>query len=112
MVLNEVLTGRVRDALAGVSKVEEKKMFGGIAFMVNKKMCVTVRDARIMCRVDPASTESLTTQKGCRVMAMKGREYPGYVTVDENVLKTKKDLDYWVGLALDFNARAKASAKG
>ena len=49
-----VLVDRVRAALSGTPKVEEKRMFGGVAFMVRGKMCVTARGGRLMCRIDPA----------------------------------------------------------
>jgi TfoX/Sxy family transcriptional regulator of competence genes len=111
MAYNEKLTNRVREALADVKKVEEKKMFSGITFMVDGKMCISVGDDRIMCRIDPAIHEEAIQKKGCRTMEMKGKEYKGYVYVNEESLKTKKDLDYWTGLALDFNKKAKASKK-
>ena len=111
MAYNETLADRVREALADAPRVEEKKMFRGLAFMVNGKMCVTIGADDIMCRVDPLLHDSLVEQRGCRGMQMKGREYKGYVRVSEDVLKTKRQLDYWVGLALDFNPKAKASPK-
>lgn len=111
MAYNEKLTNRIRESLAHLPKVEEKKMFRGVAFMVNGKMCVTVCDDEIMCRIDPAIHEEAIQKKGCRTLKMKEREYKGYVYVNENNIKTKKDLDYWVGLALDFNKRAKTSKK-
>ncbi len=111
MVVNEKLTLRLREALARTPRVEEKKMFGGVAFMVNGKMCITASDRGLMCRVDPAGTDELTARKGCTIMTMKGREYPGYVRVNEDVLRKKKDLDYWVQVALDFNSQAKAASK-
>ncbi len=111
MVVNEKLTARIREALSGTSKVEEKNMFGGVAFMVNGKMCVTASDRGMMCRVDPDRMRELTAKKGCTIMSMKAREYPGYVRVSEDVLRSKKDLDYWLGVALEFNSRAKATPK-
>lgn len=111
MTVNEKLAARVREALASVSRVEEKRMFGGVAFMVNGKMCVTVGRDRIMCRVDPARTEELTRMKGCSLVKMRGREYRGYVRVSEQVLDKMKDLHFWIGLALDFNDRAKATRR-
>lgn len=111
MAYNEKLTNRVREALADVKKVEEKKMFSGITFMVDGKMCISVGDDRIMCRIDPVIHEEAIQKKGCRTMEMKGKEYKGYVYVNEESLKTKKELDYWTGLALDFNKKAKASKK-
>jgi TfoX/Sxy family transcriptional regulator of competence genes len=109
MAYNEKLTNRLREALTGVSNIEEKRMFSGITFMVNGKMCISAGDDRIMCRIDPAIHEEAINRKGCRTVMMKGREYKGYVYVNEESIKTKKDLDYWVGLSLDFNKRAKAS---
>ena len=109
MTTNEKLTSRIREALEGVPNVEEKRMFGGIGFMVNGKFCVSVGDDRIMCRVDPTRVPNLTKMKGVTIMEMKGRKYMGYVRVDEKVLKTKKDFDFCVRQSLDFNPRAKSS---
>ena len=109
MAYNEKLTNRVRVALADIPNVEEKKMFSGITFMVNGKMCISVGNDRIMCRIDPSIHEKAIERKGCRTVTMKGREYEGYVYVSEEGIKTKKDFDYWVSLALDFNKWAKAS---
>jgi TfoX/Sxy family transcriptional regulator of competence genes len=111
MAHNEKMTNRVREALAHLPDVEEKKMFRGIAFMVNGKMCVSTGDERLMCRIDPAIHDEAVKKKGCETMIMKGREYKGYVYVQEDVIKTKKEMEYWIGLALDFNGRAKASKK-
>ena len=102
------LTEMVRVALKGVSDVQEKRMFGGFAFMVAGKMCVTSRDSRIMCRVDPAEIGRLTKMKGCRQATMKsGRVFTGYIHVNGDVLKTQKEVNYWVGVALSFNRTLK-----
>lgn len=109
MTFNEKLTTRVRAEFSGVPKVEEKRMFGGVAFMVDGKLCVSVRDSRIMCRVDPEMQGELVKLKGCRTMTMKGREFKGYVLVDANALRTREELHRWVKLALDFNKNTRAS---
>lgn len=111
MAYNEKIADRVRQALAHLPKVEEKKMFRGITFMVNDKMCISVGDDEIMCRIDPALQETVIERNGCRTMTMKGRQYKGYVVISEEGMKAKKDFDYWVGLALDFNKKAKSSKK-
>jgi TfoX/Sxy family transcriptional regulator of competence genes len=111
MAYNEKLAERVRTALAEIPKVEEKRMFRGVAFMVNGKMCITVGDDEIMCRIDPAQHDKAIEKNGYRTMVMKGREYRGYVLVTEEGRKTKKDFEYWIALALDFNEKAKASPK-
>lgn len=111
MAYNEKLTARIREALARVPNVVEKRMFRGVAFLVNGKMCITAGDNKIMCRIDPSIHEEAVTRKGCETVKMKEREYKGYVYVSDEGIKTKKDLDYWVRLALEFNRFAKASKK-
>ena len=111
MAYNEKLADKIRKALAHLPNVREKKMFGGLAFMVDNKMCITAGADRIMCRIDPAIHQEAIKRKGCHTVIMRGREYKGYVDVKEDVIKTKKDLDYWVDVALDYNKIAKSSKK-
>ena len=111
MAYNEKLTARVKEALASVPKVEEKRMFRGVAFMVDGKLCVSAGDNELMVRIDPALHEETLQRQGCRTVIMKDRELKGYVYVHEDAIKTKKTLDYWISLALDFNKRAKSSKK-
>ena len=102
---NADLLERVRASLAHLPRVEEKKMFGGITFMVNGKMCVSVGRTRLMCRIDPELHDSVVNDKDVRAVVMKGREYRGYVHVDDAAVRSKKDLDRWVSMALNENAR-------
>ena len=112
MALNEKLNARVRELIAAAeSKVEEKKMFSGLCFMVHDKMCVSVRDSHIMVRLDPAAAEAAVELPGAAQMTMGGKVMKGYVFVDEEVLGTKKQLAYWVDQALAFNQFAKSSKK-
>jgi TfoX/Sxy family transcriptional regulator of competence genes len=105
--LNPKLTKRIRDALPEGLEVEEKKMFGGIAFMINGKMCVTVGDNRIMCRIDPGLHQEVILQPGVSTVKMKGRDYIGWIYVDESVVPDKRKLSYWLKLALEFNKKIK-----
>ena len=107
----EVLLDRVRAALAHAGRVEEKKMFGGLAFMVNDKMCITVREDRLMFRIDPEMHDRALPREGCRTMVMNGRSYRGYVQVTADAVRAKKEFDYWTGLALAYNANAKPAKK-
>lgn len=111
MAYNEQIANRIREALAHLPNVKEKKMFGGLAFMVNDKMCITVGADTIMCRIDPAIHESAISRNDCRTVIMGGREYKGYVDVGDNGIRSKKDFDYWIEQALDYNKIAKASKK-
>ena len=111
MPYSEKLAGRIRQALAHLSGVEEKQMFRGMTFMVNGKMCVNVSGEDLMVRIDPDMHNEAVKRKGARTMRMKGREYKGFIYISEEGMKSNKDFDYWVALALDFNKRAKASKK-
>lgn len=110
MARNEQLEHKVREALAGVSNVEEKQMFRGTAFMIAGKLCISAGDEELMFRIDPALHEE-AVEKGCREMLRNGKAIKGYVYVHEDMLTTKKELDYWITLALDYNKQAKATKK-
>lgn len=112
MAYNEKLADRVRELVSLTHKItEEKKMFGGLCFMVNDKMCVGVEQERLMVRFNPGLYEEVMEKEGCRPMDFTGKVMKGYVFVDIEALNTKKKLEYWINLALDYNKIAKASAK-
>jgi TfoX/Sxy family transcriptional regulator of competence genes len=111
MAYNEKLADRVREALSDLPDVEEKKMFRGVTFMVNGKMCISVSGENLMCRFDPAMQEEILKKHGVEPMIMKNREYKGYVYVTSEGFKSKKDFDYWINLCLSFNKKAKAAKK-
>ena len=112
MAYNEKLADRTREIIALTHKItEEKKMFGGLCFMVNDKMCVGVEQERLMVRLDPAKYDEVIEKEGCKPMDFTGKVMKGYVFVDADTLKTKKQLEYWVTLALEYNKIAKSSKK-
>ena len=103
MAYSEKLAERIRKALAHLPDVQEKKMFGSLAFMVNGKMCLTAGPGRMMCRIDPVLHEDAVEKEGCQTVIMRGREYKGYVYVSEDSLGTETEFNYWIELALKFN---------
>lgn len=113
MPYNTKLADRLRDYLAALPNllIEEKKMFRGLAFLVNGKMCVNVSGENLMCRFDPVRTEELSHKEGFLPMMMKGKEYKGYCYIEPIGIKNKKDFEFWVNLCLEFNDKAKASRK-
>lgn len=112
MAYNQQLADRVREIIArDHSDVEEKRMFGGLCFMVNGKMCVGVESERMMVRFDPAINDEIMEMNGAGPMDFTKRVLKGYAFVDIEVLKTDKDLEYWVGIALEYNKIAKPSRK-
>jgi TfoX/Sxy family transcriptional regulator of competence genes len=112
MAYNERLADRTREIISLTHKnVEEKKMFGGLCFMVNDKMCVGVEKERLMVRLNPDLFEEVMEKEGCKPMDFTGKIMKGYVFVDIEALNTKKKLEYWIKLALAYNKIAKASKK-
>src|ERR1700730_4358033 len=112
MAYNEKLAARTREIISKTHKItEEKKMFGCLCFMVNAKMCVGVEQYRMMVRLDPAIYEEVMKKGGCHPMDFTGKPMWGYVFVDADALITHKKLEYWIQLALDYNAIAKATKK-
>jgi TfoX/Sxy family transcriptional regulator of competence genes len=113
MTYNTKLVDRIREYLAKFSKlkVEEKKMFRGLTFMVNGKMCVSVSGENLMCRFDPCLEEEVAEKTGFQPMIMNKKEYKGYCYISPDGFKSKKDFEYWINLCLDFNERAKPSKK-
>jgi hypothetical protein len=111
MAYNESLANRVHEALIDIPNVEEKKMFRGLTFMVNDKMCVAVSGEELMCRYDPSLQESIAEKDGVRPMVHSGKPLAGYIYVSPETIQKKKDFDFWIQLCLDYNPRAKSSKK-
>jgi TfoX/Sxy family transcriptional regulator of competence genes len=112
MAYNETLVNRTREIISATHQnVEEKKMFGGLCFMVNDKMCVGIEKERIMVRLDPAKYDEVLEKEGCTPMNFTGKIMKGYVFVSANALSTKKELEYWIKLALEYNSIARPSKK-
>lgn len=111
MAYNQTLANRIRERLQDLENVEEKEMMGGLAFMVNDKMCVGVMKDDMMCRIDPEMQEEALEKIGCRVMDFTGKPMKGWILIDESGLRNSNEMDYWMGLAMDFNKYAKSSRK-
>src|SRR5438128_9432577 len=104
MAYDEKLANRVRERIAETqNNIEEKAMFGGLCFMVNDKMCVGVEKERMMVRLDPEKYTEVIEKNGVKPMDFTGKIMKGYVFVDADELNTKKKLQYWLTLALEYN---------
>lgn len=111
MAYSEKLADSVREAVAYLPNITEKKMFSGLAFLVNDKMCINISGDDLMCRFDAALQDEVAERRGYRSMIMKGKELKGYCYVSAEGFTLKKDFDYWINLCLDFNSKAKSSKK-
>ena len=112
MAYNEHLADRIRRIFSEQHTVfEERKMMGGLCFMVDDKMCIGVNKDNLMARIDPDVYTDALKRKGSREMDFTGRQMKGFVFVEPTGTDLENDLEYWVNLALEFNPKAKSSKK-
>lgn len=112
MAYNEALAGRIKDILtARKIKHTEKKMFGGVCFLVDDKMLIGVEKERIMARIDPEDEAKALKKKGAKPMDFTGRVMKGFLFIDDKAVDKDADLEYWVDLCMKYNPKAKASKK-
>jgi TfoX/Sxy family transcriptional regulator of competence genes len=112
MAYDELLTERIRRTFREQhTDFEEKKMMGGICFLVNGKMAAGVIKNKMMARIDPEIQDEAMSRKGCTEMDFTHRPMKGYVFVEPEGTDMDSDLEYWVKLCLEFNPKAKASKK-
>ena len=115
VVYSGELVDRIRDALAAHPSVREVKMFGGLSFMVNDKMVVCVRsEGDLLVRSDPERADDLLTLEGAGSAEMgAGRPMSkSWISVGQQELVTDDDLDFWIGVALEYNKRNAVSTPG
>src|SRR5690349_19758039 len=103
MAYDEDLADRLRELVGGEKGVEEKRMFGGLAFLINGNMSVAAsgRGGR-MVRVRPAETEKLLAREHVEPMVMAGRETRGWLRVSGDGVKTKRRLQTWVARGVAY----------
>ncbi len=113
MAYDTQLADRVRALLQEYPgwPIEEKKMFGGLGFLVHQKMCVNISGKNLMCRFDPALQKMLAEKPGYLPMVMRGKTLAGYCLVSPEGSKTKKQIQFWIQHCLDFNKQARSSKK-
>lgn len=112
MAYDEYLADRIRQTLRSKRvTAEEKKMMGGLAFMVDEKMCVGIVKENLMVRVGPDRYEEALQHPGCRPMDFTGRPLKGFVFVSPEAVDEDEQLSQWVQRALDYNPLAQKSKK-
>ena len=97
MAYDEDLANRIRELIAAEAGLTEQKMFGGLAFLLGGNMAVAASgQGGLMVRVDPAETEALLAKPHARPFEMRGREMKGWLRVDAEGVRTKRQLEPWV----------------
>jgi TfoX/Sxy family transcriptional regulator of competence genes len=97
MAYDEELAARIRELTADAKSLTEKKMFGGIAFLVGGNMAIAASgQGGLLVRADPADSETLTAAPGVEVMVMRGRAMAGWLRVDAGRVATRDALQPWV----------------
>lgn len=112
MAFDEFLADRISRIFKtkGITTVE-KKMMGGLCYMVDDKMCAGIVKNELMARVGPDAYEDCLKREGCREMNFTGRAMKGYVFVDSDALDMDEELAFYLQLCIDFNPIAKRSKK-
>jgi hypothetical protein len=103
MAYDEELAERIREQLAGEQGVDEKRMFGGLAFLINGNMSVTAsRQGGLLIRMNPDEADALIDDKHITPMVMRGRELDGWLRVDASVVRTARQLAQWVDRGVSY----------
>jgi len=103
MAYDERLAARVREALEGEPSVSEKRMFGGLAFMIGGNLAIAASHrGGLMIRVDPADADGLMAQTPATQIEMRGRPMPGWLYLQASDVATKRSVARWVGLAANY----------
>ncbi len=102
MAYDEALASRVRETLGENPEINERKMFGGIAFMLSGNMAVGVSKDDLMVRIDPDDQDEALAQSGVRVFDMTGRPMKGWILVAPEATEDDDALLRWVEAGLDF----------
>jgi TfoX/Sxy family transcriptional regulator of competence genes len=103
MAYDEDLANRIRELIADEDSVTEKKMFGGLAFLVGGNMSVAASgQGGLMVRCDPERTGELLQKPHAKPFAMRGREMDGWLRVDDEGIETKRQLEPWVRIGVEY----------
>jgi TfoX/Sxy family transcriptional regulator of competence genes len=102
MAYDAKLVGRIQKLLADRKGIVEKKMFGGIAFMLRGNMCCGVANDSLMLRVGPEQYEKLLREQFARPMDFTGKPLKGFIYVEPKGLRTEAALRKWLQRAIDF----------
>jgi TfoX/Sxy family transcriptional regulator of competence genes len=106
MPYDEALADKVRRALAGAKGLQEKKMFGGIAFMVDGAMCIGVDKQDLIVRCEKDDTDALLQKKGVRVFDLSGgRPMKGWLLVGPQATSTARGFKEWIDFALEWTKK-------
>jgi TfoX/Sxy family transcriptional regulator of competence genes len=100
---DEELADRIREQLGARRGVVEKRMFGGLAFLVSGHLAIAASgQGGLLVRSDPARAAALTRGSGASLMVMRGREMPGWLRVSAERVRTTRQLARWVTVATEF----------
>ena len=103
MAYDEHLAERIRDLVEGESGLSETKMFGGLAFLIGGNMAVAASgQGGLLVRADPETSDKLLASAGVRPMEMRGREMLGWLRVDDEAVRTKRQLEKWVRVGVGY----------
>jgi hypothetical protein len=101
MAYDEVLAGRIRDLIGPDPELTEKKMFGGLAFLIRGHLAISASgQGGVLVHVDPGRTDELVAATAATVAVMQGREMPGWLRVGADDVAADDELSSWVEIAI------------
>jgi TfoX/Sxy family transcriptional regulator of competence genes len=103
VAFDEDLADRIRELVSGEPALSEKKMFGGLAFLIAGNMAISASgQGGVLVRVDPEESDKLVASTNARVAVMRGRPMPGWLRVGPEDLRTKGQLAKWAKLGTTY----------
>jgi TfoX/Sxy family transcriptional regulator of competence genes len=103
MAYDEKLAARIRELIGDEPSLKEQKMFGGLGFLIGGNMAVAASgQGGILVRVDPDESDALVASSAASTMEMRGREMRGWLRLDSEDVRTKRELEKWVRRGVDY----------
>jgi TfoX/Sxy family transcriptional regulator of competence genes len=103
LAYDEELADRIRELIAGAAGLDERKMFGGLAFLIGGNMAIAASgQGGVMVRVDPAKADKLLATTAARLVDMRGRPMRGWLRIAPEHIRTKRQLSRWVELGTSY----------
>lgn len=102
MAFDAQIADELRECLAGEDGLSEKRMFGGLAFLIDGKMAVAATSDGLMVRIDPSQVEELVSDGRAERMVMNGRPMNGWLSIDADAVPTHGEIARWAAIGVSY----------
>ncbi len=113
MAYDADLANRIRECVGAEDGLSERQMFGGLAFLINGNMAVSASgQGGLLLRTDPSQTDHLAAKPHARRFVVRGRAMDGWLRIDDDGVRTHRDLARWVAIGVDYAGSLPAKSRG